>query len=89
MECSHRQKGVERPRVRDPDLRDIISSIVNNKAGTPSGAIFPGKLSVRGEGHGKAGLTRNAKLALVKLVKHGKILASSLGEVSLSSWRAA
>lgn len=86
MECSHKQKGVERSRVRDPDLRDIISSIANNKAGTPSGAIFPGKFSVRGEGHGKAGLTRNAKLALVK---RGKILAGSLGEVSLSRWRAA
>lgn len=41
---------------------------------------------MRGEGQGKAGLTRNAKLALVK---RGKILAGSLGEVSLSRWRAA
>lgn len=51
---SHEQKGVGRPCVRDPDLRDIISSIVdNNKAGTASGRIFPGRLSTRGEGQGK------------------------------------
>lgn len=65
-------KGVGRPRVRDPDLRDIISSIVdNNKAGTPSGRILPGRFSARGEGHSKALLQCAKVLAALEKRPHG------------------
>lgn len=55
-----------------PDLRDIISSIVDSsKAGTPSGRIFPGRFSARGRGYSKAELQRGKVLAALEKCLHG------------------